>query len=296
MTGASRSPDPRRAARSQVGQFLTAHRARVTPDEAGLPAGIGVRRVAGLRREEVALLAGISVEYYAKLERGAVGEVSPAVLHALTRVLRLDAVEADHLEALVRTAAGHEPAPRARAGDQVRPGLQRVLDLLEPAAAFVRNARLDVLATNVTGRALYAAVFDRVGAGPADPPNLARYLFCDPRSHESYADWAVLADEAVGTLRGQLGRSPNDAHLHRLVDDLTAASGEFRSRWEAQTVRRYRAGRQGFHAPGVGALDLDYEALDVVADPGLTLLIYSAAPESEDARRLAAVSARADDG
>lgn len=279
MTDETRRPDAIRQARAEVGRFLAARRGQISPRQAGLPEGLGRRRVPGLRREEVALLAGISVEYYARLERGDVGDVSPQVVESLQHALHLDDVERNHLDALLRTVAGRTP-PTTEDAPAITPTLQRLLDLLSPAAAFARNERLDVLAINAQARALYAPALE------VDDPNLARFLFTNPRSHDVYSDWEGLADHAVGTLRAELGRHPQDAALQALIAELRAASADFAARWDDHTVRRYRAGSQGFRLPDGTSLDLDYQALDVVGAPGITILVYSAAPGSESARRL----------
>lgn len=279
--------DARAAARREVAEFLASRRARITPQESGLPPAIGRRRVAGLRREEVALLAGVSVEYYARLERGRVGAVSEGVLESLARVLHLDDAERAHLAELVRTTGGAASDSPGAPGD-VRPELRDLVDLLPDAAAFVRNARLDVLAANPLARALYAHVFDTAAAGaPEAVPNLARSLFLDPRSRTFYRYWPRLADNAVGGLRAEAARSRADRDLAVLIEQLSERSEEFRTRWTGHVVDHYRSGDQHFRHELVGDLTLRYEALDVVADPGLTLLVYHAEPGSPSAAALA---------
>jgi transcriptional regulator with XRE-family HTH domain len=265
--------------RTEIRQFLTTRRARITPDQAGLPNYGGRRRVPGLRREEAALLAGISIEYYARLERGDASGVSVEVLDGITRALQLDDVERAHLEDLVRTAntGSTRRSPRRRpTRAQVRPSVQRLLDTMTGAAAFVRNGRLDILATNHLGHALYAPVFD----DPPGPVNLARFVFLDHRATGFYRDWDGIAHAAVGSLRAEAGRDPYDRALSDLVGELSTRSQEFRVRWAAHDVKHYSSGRQPFHHPLVGDLDLDYEALEVAADPGLTIVAYTAEPDS----------------
>jgi transcriptional regulator with XRE-family HTH domain len=229
--------------------------------------------VAGLRRSEVAELAGISVEYYTRLERGDARHASHDVLDAIARALQLDELEREHLMDLFRPSTTPARA-RRRQQPKSRESLQLVLDAMTGAAAFLRNARLDLLTANRLGRALYAEAF-------AQPrPNLARYVFLDNRSPEFYRDWDGIAADAVGSLRSEASRDPDDRDLIDLVGELSTRSEAFRVRWAAHPVRRYRAGTQPFHHPIGGDLDLVYEALDLVADPGLTIVVYTAPPGS----------------
>jgi transcriptional regulator with XRE-family HTH domain len=269
-----------------VRDFLASRRARVTPDQAGLPAFGGRRRVPGLRREEVAMLAGVSVDYYTRLERGNLHGASEAVLDALARALQLDEAERAHLFDLARSAGPGSRVRRSPTAQRVRPGVQRVLDALTTAPAWVRNGRADVLATNALGRALYAPLFD----SPAQPPNTARFAFLDPRAPEFYRDWATTASDMVAILRAEAGRHPHDRGLTDLVGELSTRSEEFRSRWAAHDVRFHRTGTKRLHHPIVGDLDLAYEALDLSSDAGQTLLVYTAEPatRSHDALQLLA--------
>ena len=261
--------------RGEIRQFLTTRRAKITPEQAGLRFYGANRRVPGLRREEVALLAGISIEYYTRLERGNATGVSGEVLDAIARALQLDDVERAHLTDLVKTANTARPA-RRRARHRVRPSVQQVLDAMTGAAAFVRNGRLDVLSANQLGYALYSPVF----ASPARPVNLARFIFLDPRSTEFYRDWDGIAAASVGSLRAEAGRDPYDRALTDLVGELSTRSEEFRVRWAAHDVEYYRSGVQPFHHPVAGDLILDYDALEIAADPGLTIIAYTAEPGS----------------
>jgi transcriptional regulator with XRE-family HTH domain len=263
-------------ARGEIRQFLITRRAKITPERAGLRFYGSNRRVPGLRREEVALLAGISIEYYTRLERGNATGVSPEVLDAIARALQLDDVERAHLTDLVKTANVTRPSRRRAARQQVRPSVQQVLDSMTGAAAFVRNGRLDVLAANRLGYALYSPVF----ASSARPVNLARFVFLDPRSAEFYADWDGIAAAAVGSLRAEAGRDPYDRALTDLVGELSTRSQEFRGRWAAHDVEYYRSGVQPFRHPIAGDLILDYDALELAADPGLTIVAYTAKPGS----------------
>ena len=272
--------------RSEAREFLASRRARLTPQEVGLPAFGGNRRVAGLRREEVALLAGVSVEYYTRLERGNLRGVSERVLDALAGALQLDEAERAHLFDLARTANATARTRRRPSPQRVRPGVQRVLDAMTEAPAWVRNGRSDMLAANRLGRALYAPVFD----SPVRPANTARFVFLDPRSTEFYRDWERIAHEMVGVLRAEAGRDPYDRGLTELVGELSTRSEAFRTRWAAHEVRFHRTGSKRLHHPVVGDLDLTYEAMEFPSDPGLTLLVYTAEPGSptEDALALLA--------
>lgn len=263
--------------RDEIRQFLTSRRARITPQEAGLPAYGGNRRVKGLRRHEVATLAGVSVEYYAKLERGNLAGVSEGVLEAVARALRLGEAERAHLLDLARTA-NHTSAtaPRRRRAGKVRPGVLRLLETITDGPAFVRNGRLDLLAANDLARALYSPVF----ANPANRGNLARFRFLDPASDELYPDWEDSASTTVNLLRTEAGRDPYNPDLTELIGELSTRSQEFRTRWAAHDVRLHHTGTKRFHHPLVGALDLAFEAMPLPADPGLTLTAYHAEPGS----------------
>jgi transcriptional regulator with XRE-family HTH domain len=261
--------------RAEIRQFLTTRRAKLTPAQTGLPAYGGNRRVPGLRRQEVALLAGISIEYYTRLERGNARGVSDEVLEALARALQLDEVERAHLIDLVRMANAARSRRRATP-QRVRPSVQRLLDSMTGTAAFLRTGRLDILAANQLGYALYAPAF----LDPARPVNLARFVFLDRRSREFYRDWDGIAHAAVGSLRAEAGRAPHDQALTELVGELSLRSQEFRERWAAHDLAYYRSGTQPFHHPLVGDLTLDYDALELPADPGQTIVAYSAEPGS----------------
>jgi transcriptional regulator with XRE-family HTH domain len=273
--------------RDEVREFLTSRRARVTPAQAGLPAG-GRRRVPGLRRSEVAALADVSVEYYAKLERGHLAGVSPAVLESVARALRLNDAERAHLLHLAQAANGADALarPRRRPARQWTPhrSLQWTLDAITGGAAFVRNARMDLLAANRLGRALYD------GAYAADPhqPNLARFIFLTPAARAFFPDWDLAADICVANLRTEAGRNPHDRDLHDLVGELSTRSDPFRVRWGAHNVRRHGTGTKTFRHPAVGDLTLAYEGLEMAAEPGLTLTVYTAEPgsRSEEGLRL----------
>jgi transcriptional regulator with XRE-family HTH domain len=262
--------------RSEIREFLASRRARITPQQAGLPAFGGRRRVPGLRREEAAMLAGVSSDYYTRLERGDLSGASDGVLEALAGALQLDDAERAHLFDLARAAGSRDPRRRRAAPRRVSPSVQRVLDALTTAPAWVRNGRADVMATNSLGRALYWPLFD----GSTSRPNTARFTFLDPRAVDFYGDWDRTASDMVAVLRAEAGRSPFDRGLTDLIGELSTRSEDFRSRWAAHNVLFHRTGRKLLHHPVVGDLDLTYEALDLTSTPGLTLLVYTAEPGS----------------
>ncbi len=272
--------------RAEVREFLISRRAKITAADAGLP-DVGHRRVPGLRRTEVAALAGVSVEYYAKLERGAIAGVSVSVLDALARALRLDDAERTHLFDLAHAADGTSALrrPRRRTGRTwtPRPSLQWVLDTIGTGPALVRNGRMDLLATNLLGRAMHSSLYDRTQAGP---PNFARYTFLDEDSHRFYPSWDVAADTCVAILRTEAGRDPHDKDMHDLVGELSTRSEDFRRRWSSHDVRLHGAGSKQFHHPAVGDLDLAYEHMDLVSEPGLSMTVYAAEPASSTAQAL----------
>ncbi|MFI5935508.1 helix-turn-helix domain-containing protein [Actinoplanes sp. NPDC051494] len=267
--------------RDDVREFLASRRARITPERAGLPHYGGTRRVKGLRREEVALLAGVSPDYYIRLERGNLGGVSGTVLDAISRALRLDEAEHAHLHDLARAANG-TARPRRRPAPVVRPGVRQLLDAMTDAPAFVRNGRLDVLGANPAAEALYSPAY----AARSRPVNLARFCFLDPRATVFYPDWAGAADQTVALLRTEAGRDPYDRDLCDMVGELSTRSEEFRVRWAAHDVRLHHTGVKTFHHPVVGDLILSFEAMPLPADPGLTLTAYSAEPGSPSADSL----------
>ncbi|GAB2651355.1 helix-turn-helix transcriptional regulator [Kribbella swartbergensis] len=272
--------------RAEVREFLISRRAKITPQQAGLP-DVGTRRVPGLRRGEVAVLAGVSVEYYSKLERGSLGGVSPSVLDAIARALQLDDAERAHLFHLAHAADGTSAGmrPRRRTGKRwtPRPSLQWVLDRFT-APAIVRNGRMDLLACNHLGRAMHASLYD---AAPGGQPNFARFTFLElDAAHEFYPDWDRAADTCVAILRTEAGRDPYDKDLHDLVGELSTRSADFRGRWSSHNVRIHGAGTKTFHHREVGDLELAYESLDMISEPGLTLTLYAAEPASPTAQAL----------
>jgi len=271
--------------RTELREFLISRRAKVTPQQAGLPTYGGHRRVPGLRREEVSLLAGVSVEYYTRLERGHAQGVSDTVLEALARALQFDEAERAHLYDLARRSMTG-PA-RRRPAQRVRPGLQQLLDAMTDVPAFVQNGRLDVLATNALGRALYCDLYDDDVRGAAGrPPNHARYTFLDPRSADFYPDWNLAARTGVALLRAETGRRPDDRVLTELIGELTTRSDRFSALWAAHDVRRHTSGSKSFSHRVVGDLSLDYETLELPGDDGLALISYSPAPGSASQQAL----------
>ena len=262
--------------KQEIREFLTSRRARITPAQAGL-ASYGGRRVPGLRREEVAVLAGVSAPYYTRLERGDMSGASESVLEALAGALQLDDAECAHLFDLARAAQPTPVRPRRRQTKQrVRPEVQWTLDAITGAAAFVGNERLDILAANQLGLALFSELY----AAPARPVNTARFVFLDPRAEASYGDWDRVATESVAILRSAAGRDPYNRDLSDLVGELATQSEAFRTRWAAHNVRFHNTGVKHFNHPDVGELHLSYNRLDLAADPGLTIFTYTAEPGS----------------
>lgn len=256
--------------RREIREFLMSRRARVTPEQAGLYVPEGdVRRVPGLRREEAADLAGVSADYYTQLERGDIDGASDSVLNAVARALRLDDAERLHLFHLARP----EAAARLRSSrGSIRPSVQRTLDAFTGGPALVRNRRWDYLAANTLGRAVYAEIFDR----PNGPPNHVRYVFLDHRARDFFDDWEAVAHDTARILRSEAGGDPHDPGPAQLIEELSQTSAEFQAIWKQHDVRLPAAGRHRFHHPLVGDLDLVFEAAELRADPGLTLLLATA--------------------
>jgi transcriptional regulator with XRE-family HTH domain len=268
-------------ARTEIREFLTSRRAKITPEQAGLPS-YGSRRVPGLRREEVAVLAGVSVPYYTRLERGDLAGASDSVLEALARALQLDDAERAHLFDLARAALPIAPPPRRRpTKHRIRPSVQQVLDALTGAAAHIGNERLDILGANPLGHALFLEMFDG-----QERPNAARFVFLDPRARDFYLDWDRIARDVVATLRSAAGRNPYDRDLTDLVGELSTRSEEFRQHWARHDVRFHISGVKHFHHAQVGDLELNYERLEVVFDTGLTIFTYTADPGTRSAEAL----------
>jgi transcriptional regulator with XRE-family HTH domain len=269
-------------ANSEIREFLTSRRARLTPAQAGLRSD-GARRVPGLRRFEVATLAGVSIEYYTRIERGNLTGVSESVLEALARALQLDDAERAHLFDLARAAGPPTPARRRRAPQpRVRPDLQWTLDAITGAAAFVFNGRLEILAANELGQALFSELY----AHPVRPVSTPRFVFLEPRAREFYADWDRAAGETVAVLRAAAASDPDDRDLSDLVGELSTKSDEFRTLWAAHNVRLHNSGVKHLRHPLVGELSLSYTGLELAAAPGLTIYVYMAEPGSKSAESL----------
>ena len=268
--------------KKEISEFLTSRRGRITPEQAGLTT-YGSRRVPGLRREEVAVLAGVSVPYYTRLERGDMSGASEGVLEALARALQLDDAERTHLLDLARAAQPAGARPRRRqAKPRIRPEVQWTLDAITGAAAYVGNDRLDILATNQLGRALFADVL----AMASRPPNHARFVFLDPRAEAFYPDWERAARETAAILRSAAGRDPHDRDLSDLVGELATQSDAFRTHWAAHNVRFHATAVKQLSHPVVGELSLSFNRLDIAADPGLTIFTYAAEPGSRSEEAL----------
>ncbi|MFI8951606.1 helix-turn-helix transcriptional regulator [Streptomyces sp. NPDC053750] len=256
----------------EVSAFLKSRRARITPEQAGLPV-YGHRRVPGLRRGEVAMLAGVSVEYYTRLERGNLSGASDSVLGALATALRLDDTERDHLYALAR-AAGTGPARGRRRPKQatVRPSVLRIVEGLHDQPAYVRNNRMDILAANPLARALHCELFEK------EPANTCRFVFLDPRATRLYPDWERVAREGVGVLRVEAAKNPYDRELSNLIGELSTRSDAFRTMWGAHGVHVFTEGTKRFLHPAVGEMELVHETLNLPGDDGLAITVYSADP------------------
>jgi len=259
---------------SDIAEFLTSRRAKVTPEQAGLPT-YGSRRVPGLRREEVASLAGVSAEYYKRLERGNAGGVSDSVLEALAAALQLDDAERSHLHDLARAVNPVAPKRRRSTQQRVRPAVQRIVDAMS-TPAIVRNSRVDYLSANTLGRALYAPLFE----SREQPPNSARFTFLDPAAQDFYVDWERVARDLVAHLRSEAGRNPYDKGLSDLVGELSTRSQEFGTWWAAHNVRYHQTGTKRLHHPVVGDMELAYDVMELPADSGMTISTYTAEPGS----------------
>jgi transcriptional regulator with XRE-family HTH domain len=264
-----------------VREFLMSRRSRITPAQAGLPAYGGTRRVAGLKREEVAMLTGVSTEYYARLERGNLRGVSESVLESLAGALKLDEAERAHLLDLAKAAGPSRASGTRRARAEVRPSVQRILAGMTGTPAYVRNSRMDIVAANSLCFALYTGIL----SPETLPLNLARFMFLDPRSRDFFLEWETVADDLAAALRTVSGGSPSDRALNSLIGDLATGSTEFSTRWARHDVRFHRSARKTLHNPLVGDIELTGDALELPGE-GLTLIAYTAEPGSHAQEQL----------
>jgi transcriptional regulator with XRE-family HTH domain len=269
--------------RNELREFLATRRAKITPAQAKLPAYGGNRRVKGLRREEVAILSGVSVDYYTKLERGNVGAVSDSILDAVARALQLTPAERDHLFRLAGSTGAGRPVRRSPNRDVVRPALQRLIDGMVDSPAFIRAQNRSLIASNALGRAAYSPLYED---DPTGTPNSARFLFLDDRARTFFSDWTKASADLVANLRTDLGRDPYDKDLTDLIDELNKNSDDFRALWKSHDVRYHDTGIKDVHHPIVGDLQFTFEALELPADPGQTLIVYGAEPASATADAL----------
>ncbi|MET0495872.1 MAG: helix-turn-helix transcriptional regulator [Actinoplanes sp.] len=269
--------------RADVRDFLASRRARISPAQAGLPAG-GRRRVPGLRREEVAVLAGVSSEWYTRLEKGHIAGVSEDVLDAVARALRLDDEERVYLFDLARLARPAGRGRGCRGSEPLPPQAQWMLDAMTMSAAFVTNGRWDIVAGNALGRALYAPMF----AGEANRANIARYHFLDPGAHYFYGDWEGAATTVVALLRTEAGRYPCDSELRELIGELSTVSPDFRSRWAAHDILLRNRGTKTFRHPVVGPIELAYHSMELPTSTEAphVLTSYTAEPGSASEEQL----------
>ncbi|MEU0514557.1 MULTISPECIES: helix-turn-helix transcriptional regulator [Amycolatopsis] len=273
--------------RGEIRDFLVSRRARITPAQAGLPTSAR-RRVAGLRREEVAVLAGVSTEWYTRLEKGHLGGVSEDVLDAVARALRLDDDERTYLFDLARSARPGRRTPSRRQDVDIPPRVQWLLDSMTMSSAFVRNGRTDVVAANPLARALLAPMFDSATAARRGRPNLARYIFLDPGARDFFADWDAAGNATAALLRAEAGREPGDRALRELVGELSTLSPEFRRHWAAHDVLIRHDGTKRLRHPEVGHLELTFQSLDLPL-PGRAvhdLITYTAEPGTASEDRL----------
>jgi transcriptional regulator with XRE-family HTH domain len=265
----------------EVREFLISRRANVTPEQVGLHRWDEDRRVPGLRREEVAELAGVSLDYYSRLERGHIRGASESVLNAVAQALQLRDVEREHLFDLARAATASASAARTPTGQPgVRASVQRVLDSMA-APAIVYNAAHDLIAANLMGRAVCSPHFE------ATQPNMARFIFLDPRAEDYYIDWPLARQMSAAMLRFEAGRNPLDAHLTALIGELSTLSPHFRRDWAQHDVHEHRTGRKMFRHPMVGDVEVTWDVFEMPGQPGLSIVTYTADEHSESADKLA---------
>jgi hypothetical protein len=270
--------------KDEVREFLISRRANITPEQAGLPRSGEERRVPGLRREEVAVLAGVSTDYYTRLERGKIRGASDSVLGAIARALQLDDVEREHLFDLARAAsarvADRVPKP---ARTSLRASVRRVLDSMN-VPAVVYNSRQDLIGSNLMGRVMFAPHFE------AEQPNMARFIFLDSRARDFYADWGLACSLTAAMLRFEVGRDPLNAELTALIGELSTRSPQFRENWAERDVHEHRTGQKTFRHPEVGELHVTYDVLELPGEPGLSITTYSAEAGSPTADKFTSLA------
>ncbi|APU17075.1 MULTISPECIES: helix-turn-helix transcriptional regulator [Actinoalloteichus] len=271
--------------RDEVREFVVSRRANVTPEQAGIPDFGGGRRVPGLRREEVAMLAGVSLDYYTRLERGDIRRASDSVLNAIARALQLDEAEREYLFDLARAAPSAAAVRTRPVVRSVRTSVQRVLDNLT-VPAIVHNASQDLIAANLPGRALYAPHFDTEGV-----PNIARFIFLDPRARDYYLYWPQARRTAAAVMRLEAGRDPLNRDLTALIGELSARSPHFRQDWAGHDVHSHRTGVKSFRHPEVGLIEVAFDVFEQVGESGLQIVTYSAPPGSDSADKFARLTA-----
>ncbi|WP_329128621.1 helix-turn-helix transcriptional regulator [Streptomyces sp. NBC_01476] len=262
----------------ELGRFLRARRTQISPESAGLTPGPGVRRTPGLRREELATLAGVSIDYYTRIERGKETRPSPGVVDALARALHLDDDEHQHLRDLAARSARYAPEPPPPPSRTVRPHLKLLLETMRPSPAYVISRSMDLLAWNAAGLALYAGLAD----WPAKQRNLARYLFLHPAARELFPDWDYQVRGCVARLRAQAGTDPDAPDLANLVGELLLKSPDFTKLWERYDVVGRKSIQKTFHHPQVGVLTLSSQSLHVEGSTGQRLGVYTAEPGAPD--------------
>jgi transcriptional regulator with XRE-family HTH domain len=282
-----RTGDPAAGNRAEIRDFLVSRRAKLLPERLGLPTGRR-RRVPGLRREEVAALAGVSTEWYTRLEKGHIGGVSEEVLEAVARALLLDEDERTYLRELARAARPARRAPRHRADVTLPPSVQWMLDSMTMAPAFVRSGRLDIVASNALCRAVYAPMFDSGTTGERGRANFPRYFFLDPGSADFFVDWEEGARATVAVLRAEAGRNPHDRALRELVGELSTLSQDFRTMWASHDVRIRHEGVKRLNHPEAGRLELTFRDLRLPLPQRAVheLIIYAAEPGTPSQERL----------
>jgi len=263
---------------TEFGRFLRARRAQITPGEVGLTSGPGLRRTPGLRREEVATLAGVSANYYTRLERGKETHPSVAVVDALARVLRLSADEHDHLRELGARAGRRAPVPPSAPARTVRPGIDLILESLRPNPAYVVSRVNDVLAHNAGGLQMFPGIED----WPPRQRNVSRYLFLHPAARQVFDDWDDRARNCIAGLRALAGTDPGAPDLAGLVGELLVKSRDFGRLWERYEVQEPRYGRKSFNHPEVGAITLGFQCMRLEGSPGQRLYVHFAEPGSPD--------------